>query len=316
MPRPLIGIGHSAGGCQIVNLSLMHPRLFSSLVLLDPIIQLSAYDRVLGTSPPGMLNMVAYRRDVWSSREAAIKAYAKNPMLASWDPRVFRLMMQYGLRDLPTELYPATDGIFAIGTDSATGSLSPPETPVTLTSTKYQEVWTLIRPNYNNRDPITGQITIDRSTRADCDPLMSSIPLYRPEARATFPKLPALRPSVLFLLGSKTEVNLDELREGVKVTGTGVGGSGGISEGMVKEFTLQEKGHLFCFEAVDETAGHCAVWLGEESRRWRAESEKWRQERAGRQRKDDLIMDEKFRKVVKAPVMPGRKQPETEASKL
>lgn len=294
----------------------MHPRLFSSLILLDPVIQLSEYDRVLGTSPPGMLNMVAYRRDVWPSREAATKAYAKNPMLASWDARVFRRMMQYGLRDLPTALYPVDSGSSTSTTPATISAQTlPPETPVTLTSTKHQEVWTLIRPNYNNRDPVTGHIAIDRSTHADCDPLAAYIPLYRPEARATFHKLPFLRPSALFLLGSDTPVKLNELCQGIRVAGTGVGGSGGMLEGRVEEFVLQKRGHLFCFEAVGETAQHCVAWLGKESQRWRAEEEKWRKERAARTRKDDLMIDEKFRSVVKPPAMPVRK-PKTEASNL
>lgn len=284
----------------------MHARLFSSLVLLDPVIQLSEYDRVLGTSPPGMLNMVAYRRDVWPSRQAAAKAYAKTPMFASWDARVFHRMMQYGLRELPTALYPA-DSVSSTSTTPASVSQTPPEIPVTLTSTKHQEVWSLIRPNYNHRDPVTGRITIDRSTHADCDPLAAYIPLYRPEARATFPRLPSLRPSVLFLLGSDTQVKLDELREGIKVTGTGVGGSGGMLAGMVEEFTFPRKGHLFCFEAVGETAEHCAAWLGKESKRWKAEEEKWRKSRAGRTRKDDLMIDEGFRSIVKPPAMPVKK---------
>ena len=38
MPRPIVGIGHSMGGNNLVNLSLMHNRLFTSLILIDPVI--------------------------------------------------------------------------------------------------------------------------------------------------------------------------------------------------------------------------------------------------------------------------------------
>ena len=41
MPRPLVGIGHSMGGQQLAHLALMHPRLLSLLVLVDPVIQKS-----------------------------------------------------------------------------------------------------------------------------------------------------------------------------------------------------------------------------------------------------------------------------------
>jgi hypothetical protein len=119
----------------------------------------------------------------------------------------------------------------------------------------------------------------------------------------------------LFLLGSKTEVKLDELREGIKDTGTGVGGSEGVPEGKVKKFTFQKRGPLFCFEAVVRTAGHCAVWLGEEIKKLRAEEEKRREGRSGRTKKNDLMIGERFRKIVKPPSMPGRK-PETDTSKV
>ena len=34
MPRPIVGVGHSMGGAQLANLSLIHPRLFTSLSLI------------------------------------------------------------------------------------------------------------------------------------------------------------------------------------------------------------------------------------------------------------------------------------------
>ena len=58
----------------------------------------------------------------------------------------------------------------------------------------------------------------------------------------TFHKLPSLRPAAWFLLGFNTEVKLDELREGIEDTGTGVCGSGGIPEARVEEIMLQEEG--------------------------------------------------------------------------
>ena len=36
MPRPLFAIGHSFGANAIVHASLLHPRLFIGLTLLDP----------------------------------------------------------------------------------------------------------------------------------------------------------------------------------------------------------------------------------------------------------------------------------------
>lgn len=282
-----------------INLSLMHPRLLHSVILLDPVIQLSPNKTALSIDPPGLLNFVTYRRDLWPSRQIAATAFAKNPMFAQWDKRVFERMVRYGLRDLPTALYPDPPSDNA-ATDPA----------VTLTTTKRQEISTLIRPNYHSRDS-SGHIHIDRSTHADLDPLSAFIPLYRPEPRATYLRLAAVRPSVLFLIGERSEIEVDELREGVKVTGTGVGGSGGIPEGRVKEVTFPGRGHLFPMEIVGETAEECAGWLGKEMARWRGEQEKWEREKAAR---NALVIDEAFKKVVRPPVM--AKRPTNRQAKL
>ena len=77
-----------------------------SLILLDPGIQLHLSPNTLGTDPPGTLNIVAYRRDVWPSRKDAELAFKKKPIFAQWDQRAFKRMVEYGLRDLPTALYP------------------------------------------------------------------------------------------------------------------------------------------------------------------------------------------------------------------
>lgn len=280
-----------------INLSLMHSRLLFSVILLDPVLQLSPNETVLGTDPPGMLNAVAYRRDVWPSREAAARSFAKSPMFASWDKRVLERMVRFGLRDLPTALYPDPSSEHG---NSDCG--------VTLTTTKHQELWTMIRPNYSSRDA-SGHIEIDRSTHADLDPLATFIPLYRPEPRSTYFRLAAVRPSVLWLMGGATELRLDEVREGIKVTGTGVGGSGGVADGRVKEVTFPKRGHLFPMEIVGETAQECAQWLGAEMARFRGEEEKWRQARLSRPTTDDLMMDKAFKNVVKPPTMARTQAP-------
>lgn len=38
MPRPIIGVAHSLGVAQLVHLSLIHPSLFHSLALIEPVI--------------------------------------------------------------------------------------------------------------------------------------------------------------------------------------------------------------------------------------------------------------------------------------
>ena len=67
MKRPIIGVGHSMGGNNLINLSLMHPRLFTTLVLLDPVFarafrQVGAFAAARASTK---------RRDRWPSRKAA-----------------------------------------------------------------------------------------------------------------------------------------------------------------------------------------------------------------------------------------------------
>jgi len=214
------------------NLALIHPRLFTTLLLLDPVIQLSPPALGFGTDPPGGVNYTVHKDDFFPSRDDAAKFVSKSPMFKKFDPRVVQLMIQYGFRDLPTALYPDVESA-----EPATSKA------VTYTTSKHQESLIQIRENFNARDK-QGRVKINRRTHADMDPLAAFIPLYRPEPRSTFLRLPTLRPSVLFLLGKQTFLSLDEMREGIKMTGSGVGGSGGIPEGRVKEDMMLKHGHV------------------------------------------------------------------------
>ncbi|OLL24569.1 Peroxisomal membrane protein LPX1 [Neolecta irregularis DAH-3] len=119
--QPLIGIGHSLGGYHMVLASLRHPRLFVAIIGMDPVIgPLTSLSESLAASS-------AKRRDIWTSREDAAKYFSSRPFYQNWDPRVLKLHLKYGLRDLPTATYPDKKG-------------------VTLTTTKHQEVWTFKKP--------------------------------------------------------------------------------------------------------------------------------------------------------------------------
>ncbi|XP_044715557.1 alpha/beta hydrolase family domain-containing protein [Hirsutella rhossiliensis] len=256
MPRPLVGIGHSFGGCQITNLAYLHPRLFASMILLDPVIQLSPPVMGFNGLPTGPVNFTTHRKDLWPNRAAASQKRASK----GWDPRVLERMMQYGYRDLPTALYPDL----------------PPDAdrsdpPVTLTTTKHQEALAQLRANFEARQP-DGRIHINRNTHADMDPLSAFVPLYRPELRSTFHRLPGLRPPTLWVVGEKTFLCLDEIREGIKIAGTGVGGSGGSPEAKVKEVMT-----------------------------FREQQVKWNQERENMTMKDHMTLSKTWMEVVKPP---------------
>lgn len=283
MHRPLVGIGHSAGATELyephgpltlrnsnpplkrVLLSLIHPRLLSNLVLIDPVIQLNPPPPPK-PGGPSYYQMATFRRDLWPSRSAASSAFQKNPFYQSWDPRVMELWIQHGLRDLPTALYPRPR------------SSSSSDPPVTLTTTKHQEAFTFVRSKFKGFD-LHGKPV--RRTHPDMDvpAVPAGRPFYRPEPASAVRNLPHLRPSVLYIFGEKSELSGPNLRQQkMELTGTGVGGSGGAPEGRVKAVVVPNAGHLVPLEAVGACADAAVDWLRPEMDRWARENEEWERE--------------------------------------
>lgn len=285
-----------------VNLSLMHPRLFTGLILLDPVIEMGKTtnsDRSGETGPTyDIATASTYRRDIWPSRKTAAEAFAKSPFYQKWDKRVIDRWVEHGLRDLPTAIYPEIP-------NDGTG-----QTPVTLKTTKHQEVWTFIRPNYFGKDA-QGHFVHNRRTHPDVDPSLESIaPFYRPEGAATFRKLPMLRPPVLYILGGLSSVSSPQARrDKVENTGNGVGGSGGVAEGKVKDIVLPGIGHLVPMEAVEDTAEECAQWLRVRMAEWRREEKEWEESRKKRNKLDDKMVNAMWKKHVGT--MPARPKSDT-----
>jgi pimeloyl-ACP methyl ester carboxylesterase len=259
MPRPLIGVGHSFGANIIVNVSLLHPRLLSHLVLLDPVLsRFGTVGPAYGFSP---MKLSSFRRDLWPSRQEAEAAFRKNKMLSTWDPRVLQAWMEYGLRDTPTKLYPEPG-------------------KATLATTKHMEVFTYYRPLAQAVDK-NGKRYIDMKKLPDIDPdyrdRHPEFLFYRPEGPMTTDRLPSLRPSVFWLYGGKSDVcGLGMREEKLRLTGVGVGGSGGVEAGMVSDVTIEEFGHLVPMEATTRCAAYAAESIVPAIRRWREEEDEFR----------------------------------------
>lgn len=251
MPRPLVGIGHSFGACALTKLSLFHPRLFSSLVLIDP---------VIATHHPTMLDsyltppvMSSKRRDTWPSREAAAAAFKKSRFYQSWNPRVFDRWITYGLMER-----------------------TPGSPEVTLTTTKHQEVFTFARPSYH-------AVTEDGKSIKDMDlvPDMDlrhgpMTPIYRPEPGMVFSQLPFLRPWVLWIFGGTSYMSMEFQRnEKVDQTGIGIGGSGGAAAGRVSSVVGEDWGHLIPLEAPEFVAKAAADSVAQTVKRWQAEEREY-----------------------------------------
>ena len=111
MPQPIIGLGHSMGSVSIMFLSFIHPSLFASLVLIEPI----ASDRCI---PGGaaMRRKLVVRQDLWPSRTEAEAALRKADIYNDLDERVMKRLLAQSFRDNPTLLYPVADGSVTLRT--------------------------------------------------------------------------------------------------------------------------------------------------------------------------------------------------------
>ncbi|KAF9239417.1 Alpha/Beta hydrolase protein [Melanogaster broomeanus] len=94
--RKVVVVGHSFGGCTSVRAAVDFPKLFSSIILVDPVIvqpytyPSDYYDRVLG---------VISRRTQWASREDALQLFKKLPLFRTWNPEVLQLYVDHALTD-------------------------------------------------------------------------------------------------------------------------------------------------------------------------------------------------------------------------
>ncbi|KAH7411908.1 putative toxin biosynthesis protein [Phaeosphaeria sp. MPI-PUGE-AT-0046c] len=272
MSRPIIGVGHSMGGGSLVLASLMHPRLFTSLLLLEPVFDKSIHE----CQGPALARASTFRRDMWESLDEAEAAARKR--MKGWDPRVFRKWMEYGYRAVPSVADPGNKDF----------------DPVTLKTSKHQEVFSYLRPNFDGI-PVADMLDHESTSKIETSNLDSArgihgspdvigpenatSPFYRAEPVIAYSALPHLRPSVLYVFGAKSPLATAKLRHAkLERTGVGISGSGGAKKGRVKEVVISAATHLLPLEKVEECADSMAVWLEDEVGTWVAEERRLREE--------------------------------------
>lgn len=331
MPRPLVGVGHSFGGNILTHLALLHPRLLTTLVLLDPVITHFTFRRMgAGIGPT---RSSTFRREAWPSRAAAEASFRRSPFYSSWDPRVLDAWCAHAIRDTPTALFPGDGegGEGENGSGNGNGNDGQPQQTqkqkqVTLTTTKHQEVFTFFRPlwPYYKADG-----TIDRDGAPDFDPSLNdkvdhssplSFPFYRSEGSSVLQNLPHVRPSVLWVFGGDSDLSQPEgRREKLALCGSGGGGSGGVAAGRVAEVLVEGRGHLFPMEVPGLCAEHAAAWIGKEMQRWR-EGERKYEEWTRRPFREKTTLSRRFMDSVGRPPVRGggnkKKAGEAPGSKL
>lgn len=292
--RPLVGVGHSFGGATLVNVSLSHPRLFTTLVLLDPVI--ARYSANVGNMALSPATASIYRRDLWPTRSEARQAFEKSPFYKGWDKRVLDAWVKHGLTPTDEEN---------------------PDSEVTLTTSKHQEVFTFLRPSYTAYNP-EGTEIVDPSATPDIQHIAEQVseheracytfPFYRPEPTNTTGLLPHLRPSTLYVFGGTSMLSPLELREEkLKTTGVGVGGSGGAAKGRVKAVLAEDNGHLIPMEIPQFCAQHAADWIQQELQVWQAEEDEY-VEWSRKSPEEKSTVSEDYKKHAGKPWKPLKKE--------
>ncbi|KAL4909362.1 hypothetical protein BDW74DRAFT_174565 [Aspergillus multicolor] len=282
MPRPIMSIGHSAGAVAQVFLSLMHPRLLTSLILMDPFVH--------DARPPEESRWVLQRakqKDVFASREEAVRKSRR--MLSILDPRVRERYARYTFRDLPTALYPDVQSAgLPVEDKGDKNKWDDKGKPVALTTPIAQEILSYGRPNprrhkelgleYDQNDNSIYGPSPPHDPLAVPDmigPLYANSVFYKPEGIIGFRALPHVRPGVLYVCGGTSQLSrAGALKSAAARTGTGVGGSGGIEYGRVKHVDIEGAGHMVPMEKVAETARAVGEWIGREVRRWKEEEKR------------------------------------------
>ncbi|KAK4956525.1 hypothetical protein LTR10_006052 [Elasticomyces elasticus] len=313
-------------------LSLMHPRLFTSLILCEPVMD-KCTESCQG---PTLAKLSTFRRDVWPSREDAVQA--ANKSYRKWDPRVLQRWNQHAFRELPTMIFPESEVALASGRPAkndpvntdASSALSwndmdmyrwfrdpgrelpvvdSSKMPVTLATTKHQEVFSYLRPNYGSEHMakhISGTlldantspnvVEVDRLFHPDViGPPGAVTPFYRAEPIIAHMALPHVRPSVLYIFGGRSPVSLLHQREDkLSRTGTSVGGNGGADAGRVKSILIGKAAHLAPMEATGACAEAIVPWLVEQLDGWKSDEVKVSRGWAERSLKEKATVSEEW----------------------
>ncbi len=88
-----LGVGHSLGGYAMVVAAAMEPSAFSSLLLVDPVIQ--SADRYDGE--PADVRFIARRRARWKSAAEMYEKFRVRLPFSMWDPEILHDYCEFGL---------------------------------------------------------------------------------------------------------------------------------------------------------------------------------------------------------------------------
>ncbi|KAF2089266.1 alpha/beta-hydrolase [Saccharata proteae CBS 121410] len=274
MPPPIVGIGQSWGCVTIAMAAVMHPRVFAGVVFLEPTFAGKGDEEVRGDVRNHRAGRMMQRKEGFANREEARRKMRANGYYGRFDPDVFEKVVEFDLRDVDGE--DEGNEELQANIKRARNELKKrnerpenPGPPVTLTTPKSQEVYTLLRPN----PPLPGHPSIPPDNLTPTAP-ESIIPgFYRPEVTTIQSWIPYILPPTLLLWGCDSDVSHEHAYHSwlLEELGAGRGGNGGVKAGKVEEKWVEGAGHSLPLEKPKETAAAAAMWLEGRMEEWEGE---------------------------------------------
>ncbi|KAJ5721890.1 uncharacterized protein N7483_009824 [Penicillium malachiteum] len=267
----------------------MHSRLFHSVSFLEPMIQMESPSKLGG---PSSALWTSLRPDVWPSAQDAKKHIRTNGFWRRWDPKCVDQYIRFGLRPVPTALYP----------NSKFGSEI-----VTVTTKKAQEAWSYLRLNATSRDGNSELnkehfLNPDLATVAkEGDNNHPDWALVCPWCCIAFEYLLYIRPSVYYIFGEKSHINPPERRrDKLERTGKGLGGSGGVAANRVRSDIISKGSHMAPLEKINDTARLLSGWLESQMKAYQAEQDFWAHHESDKTEQGGLALSKKWMACVQS----------------
>jgi pimeloyl-ACP methyl ester carboxylesterase len=241
--HPIMGIGHSVGASQLVSLSLMHPSLFSSLILIEPIITNNLVEAGISNLAMAALR----RRRNWQTRVEAETYFRK--AWHKWDSRVRE---RWNASALISSDAKHVDG-------------------------KTELAWNRLQELDAYMDTSELRASADGAIVATGEGSAAWI-TYPPQI---WEKLNDLAVHTVFICGSESALLTERTRKYWKdFTGTNEKFWPRGFKRRVEILQIEEVGHLVPMETPIKCAELVGVWIDEEMKLWRKEwdrNRKWRQ---------------------------------------
>ena len=107
--------------------------------------------------------------------------------------------------------------------------------------------------------------------------------------------LPQIRPSILWIFGSRTHINSLILQdEKVSLTGTGIEGNGGVKAGTVEKAIIENGDHMVPLERVKECAMVLGRWFEKKVEEFGAEETFHREHKRGKSEREMLVTSKQW----------------------